>query len=559
MPPVIKEGMISLIRKLEGNRLNRWKMTPIDTCLHYLGNFNNCKAKKYWLQLKAEVRPGIIIGSKIGFSVNYENSNYEFLQLGFGARKVSSKNSIKIFINDVLSGNIENLSDDGWHDLRLKIEKAKNEINIRIEQSGIKKLYVSHPVFIRKKEPNRTTPPKKPNNIICLIYDSINFEMFKLCGREASPNLHEFFKNGMSCNQAFTQADWTLPAFSSMLTGLHVSRHGTYHPGPNDFFLKDTIPTLPELLLKQGYRTYGYSTHNRFSPAYGHAKGFERFMFKPFSNEFSYSAIQDVIFHLEAHKTDPNFLLMHVFDVHPPYKPSSYLKECSMKTFRDDSLFGKGGGEKYDFRLSNMKDELEAKLKEFDTSISNLFSYLEKNNMIDDTLVIFTADHGTSFTIDYGLSNGHKEKPRLIDERIHVPLLIRGPNIPKGEENSLIGCSVDLMPSILHYANIDIPENIDGRIWPFIGGKGRDKVLSESLYRNKYSAVLKDNENCHHLLYPCDLDNRSINFKKRNPIVSYRRENFFDIEEDISIGEKKMLEIYNELENMHFSSEKYFN
>jgi len=551
LPPALNEGILCLARKFEGNRLNRWKITPIDTGLHYLENFKNCKTKKYWLQLKLEVRAGIIIKDRIGFSVSCESLNYEYLQLGLGARKSSSRNSIKVFLDDVLCAHIEDLSDDVWHDFRLKIEKDKKEINIRIEEFGIKKLYASHPVFINKKEPDINTNSKKPKNIICLIADSINFKNLKSLGSEITPNLHEFFRHGTSCNQAFTQADWTLPAFSSMLTGLHVSRHGVCHPGPNDFFLNDAIPTLPELLLKQGYKTYGYSTHNRFSPAYGQAKGFERFMFKPFGNEFSYSAIQDVIFHLDAHKTDPNFIMMHVFDVHPPYKPSSYLKESLMKPFRDDCLFYKVRGEKYDSHLSNMEDEMKAKMKEFDVSIANLFSYLEKNNMVDDTLVIFTADHGISYR--------HKEKPRLIDERIHVPLLVRGPNIPTGEEDSLIECSVDLMPSILRCANIEIPENIDGKIWPFLGGKARDKVFSESLYQNKYSTVIKDNKNSHHLIYPYDADNRTINFKKRNPIVSYKRENYFDIEEeDIGTGEKEMLEIYDEIENMHSSTKKFF-
>jgi hypothetical protein len=107
--------------------------------------------------------------------------------------------------------------------------------------------------------------------------------------------------------------------------------------------------------------------------------------------------------------------------------------------------------------------------------------------------------------------------------------LVRGPSIPKGEEDSFVECSVDLMPSILHYANISIPSHIDGRVWPFLGGSVRDKAFSESLFSDKYSAVIKDSESCYHLSYTYDPDRRFIDLKKRNSIISYKRQNFFDI------------------------------
>ncbi len=551
LPPILNNCLQSLLGRLKGNWLNRWRITPIDTGLHYLENFKNCNVKKYWLQLKGEVRAGVIIDGGISFPIAYENSTCEYIQIGFGSQKSSSVNSIKLFLDDILCGHIEDLSDDAWHDLRLKLNTKGNELTLRIEQSGVEKLYVSHPIFIRKQQPNEPTEIGKPKNIICLIADSITFRNLKLFGSKATPNLHKFFEKGMSCNQAYTQADWTLPAFSSMLTGLYASKHGVCHPGPNDFFLNKNILTLPELLLRQGYRTYAYSTHSRFSPAYGHAKGFERFQFKPFSGEFNYMAIQDVIFHLDAHKGESNFVLMHVFDMHPPYKPSSYLKESLMKPFRDDSLFSKVKEEgECDSYLDNVEDEIQAKLKEFDIAISNLFSYLEKNNMVDDSLIIFTADHGMSYEGD--------EKPRLLDERIHVPLLVRGPSVPKGEENSFVECSVDLMPSILHCVNVEMPSHVDGRVWPFLGGRVRNKAFSESLFLDQYSVVIKEDENCYHLSYPYDADRRVINFKNRKPIILYKRENFFDIEEDAGMDENEMLEIYDEIESIYYSSKKFY-
>ena len=53
----------------------------------------------------------------------------------------------------------------------------------------------------------------------------------------------------------------------------------------------------------------------------------------------------------------------------------------------------------------------------------------------------------------------------------------------------------------------------------------RDKVFSESLFRGKYSAVIKDEKSCYHLRYPYDADSRSIDFENRNPIISFKSGN----------------------------------
>jgi len=551
LPPKIKEVLRYFKGKPKNVFLKDWKDEPINTGLHSLENFKNCDADKYWLALNREVRAGIIVHNEVKFGISGKDKSCEYLQIGFGSRKTKDTNSVKIFINDVLSGCFEDSLDNIWHDIRLELNSEVTDFNLRIEQAGHKQLYVSHPILIKKAESVNKAKLNKPKNIICLIIDGVNFSYLKQFNKKIAPRLFEFFEDGIFCNQAFAQADWTLPAFSSILTGLYVSRHGICHPGPNEFYLDKELLTLPQLMLKEGYRTYAHSGHLRFNPAYGHAKGFERFIFRPFSNEFSYVAIQDVIFQLEAHKNEFNFIMMHVFDTHPPYRPSSYLKENLMRPSRDDKLCEKAAdGINYDSHQDNMRDEFVAKFKEFDISLDNLFTYLKKNNMVDDTLVIFTADHGISYA--------ERGKPRLFDERIHVPLLVKGPNINKGEEDSLIESSIDLMPSILHCAGVDIPDYIDGRVWPFLGGIPKEKALSESLYEDEYSVVIKDDKSCYHLSYPLNIDERKVDFKQRNPIVFYNREKPFDVEEEARIEEKDKLRIYDEVENFYLTSKKYY-
>jgi len=117
-----------------------------------------------------------------------------------------------------------------------------------------------------------------------------------------------------------------LPTFSSMLSSAYPIKHGVYNPDENDSTLPDQYATIPELLLKHGYRTFGYSSHSRFSPSYGHSIGFERFIYRK-RNYFDYytQIITETVSHLEAHKNDNNFIFIHLFDTHAPYYPYSYF------------------------------------------------------------------------------------------------------------------------------------------------------------------------------------------------------------------------------------------
>ena len=165
---------------------------------------------------------------------------------------------------------------------------------------------------------------KQKKNIICIVLDGLTSELFN---EKLTPNICKFFSDGVTCTQAFSQGDWTLPAFSSMLTGLYPTNHGVVNPNEFDSALDGYTKTLPEILKNNGFRTFGYSSHLRFSPAYGHAKGFERFFFNLRDNDnFYFKQINEVSQHLFAHKEESNFLFLHFFDTHPPFTPSGYLK-----------------------------------------------------------------------------------------------------------------------------------------------------------------------------------------------------------------------------------------
>jgi arylsulfatase A-like enzyme len=350
-----------------------------------------------------------------------------------------------------------------------------------------------------------------------------------------TPKINNFFSDGIICGQVYSQGDWTLPAFSSMLTGVYPIKHGVYNPRVNEKVLPPNLKTLPELLNKSGYRTFCYSSHSRFSPAYGHARGFERFLYKKSSllhdpnkpmesyhNIDNYTQIiTETITHLEAHKGDNNFVFIHFFDTHHPYWPFNYFQHLSMDLFRDyypskSNVQDNGRGkEEYNAFITSL---INSKLREVDLALDQLFSYCKKQNWYDNAYFILSADHGEKALLeDEGLL--------LSQSRVNIPLNVRGPDIKSARDHSLIEGNNDLFASLLHLGQVQSPSNTDGIIWPFIGGQKRNQVLSESLFVDKYQASIRTESHHYNWNAPFNQISMKINADESDKLKIYKRSN----------------------------------
>ena len=89
-----------------------------------------------------------------------------------------------------------------------------------------------------------------------------------------------------------------------------------------------------------------------------------------------------------------------------------------------------------------------------DQQVGQVIDRLEKEGLLDQTVVIFTTDHGISHV---------RGKQFLYDEGIHVPLIIRGPGIPRGVIREDLAQQIDLAATSLALAGIAIPETMQGR------------------------------------------------------------------------------------------------
>ncbi|MEM7030486.1 MAG: sulfatase-like hydrolase/transferase [Chloroflexota bacterium] len=112
-----------------------------------------------------------------------------------------------------------------------------------------------------------------------------------------------------------------------------------------------------------------------------------------------------------------------------------------------------------------------------DYHIGRIFETLKAHGYADNTIIVYTADHGLAVG-----QHGLLGKQNMYDHSLRVPSIIQGPNIPQGKQIDQLTFSFDMFPTLCDLAGIDIPESVESpSLQPLISGKteqGRDSVFS---------------------------------------------------------------------------------
>ena len=93
-----------------------------------------------------------------------------------------------------------------------------------------------------------------------------------------------------------------------------------------------------------------------------------------------------------------------------------------------------------------------------DVNFGRLIAALEAKGLAENTIVLFTSDHGECFG-----AHGRMAKNIFYEEAAHVPFLVRQPKaIPAGSASDACLNTVDIMPTLLSMMDLQIPADVEG-------------------------------------------------------------------------------------------------
>lgn len=94
-----------------------------------------------------------------------------------------------------------------------------------------------------------------------------------------------------------------------------------------------------------------------------------------------------------------------------------------------------------------------------DKAIGEMLDEMEQRGLTDHTVIIYTADHGDALASHGGLVDKAGD---MMEEVMHIPLVIRWPGVKGGKCCDALTSNLDLVPTVLEAAGMEIPEYMDG-------------------------------------------------------------------------------------------------
>jgi len=289
---------------------------------------------------------------------------------------------------------------------------------------------------------------RRPLNVLLITIDTLRADHLGCYGFNLAhtPRIDRLAREGVRATDAVAAAPITLPSHASILTGLLPPAHGVRDNGT--YALGDDAVTLAERLKAAGYSTHAAVSALVLNRRYNLAQGFDSYdddlwaedaprLFMIRDRRAAKTA-ERVAGWLdtwsEAKTRRPFFVWTHFYDPHQPYEP---LPEDRVRCPTP-----------YDGEIAGA-----------DKGVGRIVDELERLGVLDDTLVILTADHGESL-------GEHGEKTHAVfvyDATLHVPFLLRSPRLfSAGTVYTGPVRSVDIVPTVLSALGLPGGEETQG-------------------------------------------------------------------------------------------------
>jgi len=309
-------------------------------------------------------------------------------------------------------------------------------------------------------------------NVILFTIDTLRKDVLGCYGNsEDTPFIDSIQDRCIRFTNLQAIGPYTQASFPGILTSSYYLEYGKQK------MLSAKRTLISEVLKKAGITTAAFHSNPYLSGYFGWNRGWDIFydsMEDDVTDEVPYVKgdviNQNVENWLSTYTKDKEynrfFLWAHYMDVHEPYVPEKKyvdiidpaitLNQAEMFSLFKDPLLKRDVSDRGKVEL--LKKLYRAHVREVDGYVEELFAMLKKHDLLQNTVVIMTSDHGDEFGEHGGLSHDGK----MYSELINVPFLVYDYTRDKGEECDTLMSNIDIPPTIVQFFGLGPVDNFRG-------------------------------------------------------------------------------------------------
>jgi arylsulfatase A-like enzyme len=308
-------------------------------------------------------------------------------------------------------------------------------------------------------------------NILLVVIDTLRADRLGAYGSTSglTPFLDDLSRRSTVFRNAYAPTSWTCPSVASLLTSRYPSQH---HVVSFASPVAAEEVTLAEALQPLRYIGGGFSANFRLLDSLGYGQGFQhwetdtQYEGKMPADELHRRAFAWLDGAWSAASGQPALLYLQYMEPHAPYDPpepyrsnmapqvpaTAELAVMNQKLLTMDWLGIKRGD------VALLASLYDGEVATVDAALRQLFGELERRGLLDDAIVVVTADHGEEFREHGGLGHGRT----LYDETVRVPLLVIAPGYAGGRTVEQNVSLLDIAPTLLDLLGLPEEPRFEG-------------------------------------------------------------------------------------------------
>ncbi|SET00355.1 Arylsulfatase A [Oceanobacillus limi] len=374
----------------------------------------------------------------------------------------------------------------------------------------------------------------KPNILMIISHDT-GRHIGSYGHNVETPELNDLAENGVQFNNYFCSQPQCSPSRGSILTGMYGHNHGMLGLAHMGHSMKKDMETIPSEMSKAGYDTwlFGFFHESIDGELDGSKLGYEHVVEVPGNAAKKVTDKVETFLKERASSSDqtPFYASVGFEETHRPFDDFEPvpLESVEVPDYLPDT--------------PKVREDLAyfyGSVKELDKAVGRIKKSLEENGLAENTLLIYTTDHGIAFP---------RAKGTLLDAGLETALIMR---LPKGMKNNgrvqdELLCNIDLMPTLLELAGGKVPDGIDGTSFlPLLreeSYKERESFFCELTWHDRYHPMrgirtnkykyIRNFEDGPKVYLPYDIhESLSGQDVREEYYVSNSKEELYDLEQD---------------------------